>query len=289
MGVEQFSLSPYAQLENYPPLSSKEIERRWLGWRDGGKVKYGCWAKEPIPVEQYGPLAQKFIDIISEQLRATTYPSIADIGCGNGTGFIAGVSKVMERVPALSVLLSDIQPDAVEETEKLYGHVFGEKITLVVLQADISDRETAQRIITANGETQVDALVCDSVLHFLTNEKLQNGLQTLQAILKLGGIGYLSVCSIYNPASVGSKADTNALKIVHQITNGATSENPVVFFQPEMGVLMTFFTQPSLRRILMSNGLEIVELEDGYNSRLRNGLGDKYPEHYCAIVRKGDK
>ena len=64
MGVEQFSLSPYAQLENYPPLSSKEIERRWLGWRDGGKVKYGCWAKEPIPVEQYGPLAQKFIDII---------------------------------------------------------------------------------------------------------------------------------------------------------------------------------------------------------------------------------
>ncbi len=288
MSAEQFRVSPYAQLENYPPLSREDIERKWPGYRAAGNVKYGCWAKELIPFERYGSLAKRFVDLIAGELQNSATPTLADVGCGNGAGFISGVLKLAESVPELNILLSDIQPTALEEAQRLYtSKQNGKEWTLVLVQVDISDIDASQKIILANRGEQTDAIVSNNVLPFLTGEKLNRGLHTLQGILKQGGYGFILVCSIYNPASIGSTANTKALEIIHIATDGGKSEQSVAYLVPEMdGAILTFFTMPSFRKILEDSSFEVMVLEGSYNSRLRNGLGDEYPEHYYAIVKK---
>ena len=251
-------------------------------------MKYGCWAKNPIPLSQYAPPLAQFIDLVTEDLVGNDQLVAVDIGCGNGTGMITGFIEVAKRAQCLDIILVDIQPNALEAVRRLYSRVYPKipQIKPVFIQEDISDDNARETVMSGMGGQLANILVCDSVLHFLDVNKLQQATQTIQSLLKTGGYGYLSVCSIYNPASVGGRGSTQALDIVHSATANGKADRPVSFFQTEMGVVMTFFTEASFRKTLEDSGLEVVRFEGIYNQRLRNGLGDQYPENYGAVVRK---
>jgi len=270
----------------YPTLPPSAIRARWPGYREAGDTRTGCWAVEPIPYRRYQPPLKKFIQLAMRELRTRECPVLAEIGCGNGTRFAAGAAELLAHLPNLNLILTDKQPLALAEAKSTYEKTFGGKYkTPVFVQADISVPSVTQKITQANEGKQVDTIVCMNALGFLTNacvvgkkdnrlQVLHDGVAALRDVLMSKGLGFILVHSIYNPASVGSEGNQQALRIVRAETNGGTTERPIAFYQPEMQTSMFFFTERSLCKILRDHGFEVLGIGGYYNLRQRNGLGN---------------
>jgi hypothetical protein len=216
---------------------------------------------------------------------------IIDFGCGNGDMASGIVKKIQQEGYEDPVLYTgfDLDSNGIETAQKLFSHTPSlENSDLSVI--DLRNIDALRvKLSGINLDAQIALLFCDS-LHWLQPPELEELLSMVYSQTPLGAKVLATVCSVWNPTSIGSADNPRQQQHIDEIQS-ILEAHPFEALgrqssQIEYKSAMTHFSDLSLQRMFEKSGFVVEDSSYCRNIFFPNGTPDKPENVKLTAVKK---
>lgn len=249
----------------------------WAGTGANAK-SYGIWSKD-IDWD-YGA---KYGDLFLTHYLGGGDLRLMDIGCGNGHVTAPLYAHLQAQLAPGEVTfdLVDKQDVAIAAAKTAFQQVDNSPRHQFIQMDGTSAISDSERLYAP-----YKGIFAINLLHWFTQRDMYKFMRECHRLLDNDGIFIGSVCSVWNPANIGTDNQLKFNYVKNDVMRNGGMRNGMEFYQPRYEKIMTFSTPESLHRLCENTGYQICYMEEYENDTYKNGYGQPYQENIRFAAHK---